>query len=690
MNNRFTIKDALGLLLLVVIIVMLGLKMLQDDRQWERLTRIEQQVDSQTRDMAELRRLLRSGVTVNAGDGTTPNHGSATTDATGPFARALEARENEDFATGDWLVDSFGSQINTLTPLVSSDANASTVQGQVLESLGALDEQTLEIKPLLAKSWTIDDNTEAYHAFVERITPRLEEQASEDPSVYADQLEAMLAAGGEQIETGSALYAAIAAQAKANWIEARIEAHPDRPTPLTIRFTLRPGLNFSDGEPLTTDDVVFSFNWLMNEKVAAPRARAYFRMIEAVEALDARTVEFRFRKPYFEALQLAASMDVLPEHFYAPRFAEAPEKFNRSKGVLVGSGRFMLEDPEGWSPSNQIVLLRNDRYWGVPAAFDRLVFRLYTQDTARLTAFRNREIDLFAASPEQYVEMLEDEALMNRVDSYEYMTPYNGYRYVAWNQQDAEGGASMFADRRVRQALTMLVDRQRMIDEVMLGYGQIADGPFNPLGEQGSPTVDPWPHDIEGAKSLLAEAGYTDRDGDGVIEDETGAALRFKLTYPSGHAFYRKLIAFLKDAYAKAGVVLEPDPIEWSVMVERLNNKSFEAICLGWTSGPESDIYQMFHSSQTLPGGDNFVHYRSEELDRLIERARQTIDPDQRMKLWREAHAVLHRDQPYTFLAWGKSLRFLDQRFKNVHLLKAGLNPRAEWYVPEPRQRWTK
>jgi len=685
MNNRFTIKDALGLLLLVVIVVMLGLKMVQDDRQWERLASIERQVDGQTRDMSELRRLLRSGVSARPHD--TAN--AEPNDPSGPFARVLAAQQHEDFATGDWLVDSFGSQINTLTPLVSSDANASTVQGQVLESLGTLDEQTLEIKPLLAKSWTIEDNTEAYHAFVERITPKLEAEAEADPDVYAQQLEAMLAQAGGAVDEDDPVYGRIVEQAKTNWIEARIDDHPDRPTPLTIRFTLRDGLNFSDGEPLTTDDVVFTFNWIMDQRVAAPRARAYFRMIEAVEAMDERHVAFRFRRPYFEALQLAASMDVMPEHFYAPRFAEAPEKFNRSKGVLVGSGRFMLEDPEGWSPSNQIVLLRNDRYWGVPAAFDRLVFRLYTQDTARLTAFRNQEIDLFAASPEQYVEMLEDEELMRRVDSYEYMTPYNGYRYVAWNQQDGAGNPSMFADRKVRQALTMLVDRRRMIDEVMLGYGRIADGPFNPLGEQSSPDVEAWPHDIERARSLLAEAGYTDRDGDGVIENDAGRALRFKLTYPSGHAFYRKLIAFLKDAYAKAGVVLEPDPIEWSVMVERLNNKSFEAICLGWTSGPETDIYQMFHSSQTLPGGDNFVHYRSEKLDRLIEQARQTIDPQQRLELWRQAHEVMHRDQPYTFLAWGKSLRFLDQRFKNVHLLKAGLNPRAEWYVPEPLQRWT-
>ena len=285
--------------------------------------------------------------------------------------------------------------------------------------------------------------------------------------------------------------------------------------------------------------------------------------------------------------------------------------------------------------------------------------------------------------------MLEDQTLMKRVARYEYMTPYNGYRYIAWNQQDGRGNPSMFADRRVRQALTMLVDRKRMIDEVMLGYGQIADGPFNPLGEQSSPDVEPWPHDIERAKRLLAEVGYTDRDGDGVIENQAGRPLRFKLTYPSGNAFYRKLIAFLKDSYAKAGVVLEPDPIEWSVMVERLNNKSFEAICLGWTSGPETDIYQMFHSAQTLPGGDNFVHYRSEQLDRLIEQARQTIDPEQRRALWRQAHEVMHEDQPYTFLSWGQSLRFLDERFQNVHLLRAGLNPRAEWYVPAPLQRWT-
>jgi len=759
MGNRFGLKDLLILVLLVALLISVWLAMQQFDRQWAAVQSIQTQLKDQAEQLRQLgqrpaapavapaTRPADAGAAGDDDDAATQPDGDqqASVDVdNGPFARFARALSQPDFATGDWLIDAFSSQINTLTPLVSSDRNASIVQAQVLETLGQLDPQTLTYTPLLAEGWEIEDNVEAFTAWRDEQAAEIEASLADDPAP----LLAYIAEAGEDPAPGS--LGALDPEERDRWIRRYIESEladaEGRPNPIVMRFTLREGLNFADGHPITADDVAFSFDWIMNPKIAAPRQRAYYgKMIESVEAVDDRTVVFRFKEPYFEALNLAAALEVLPEHIYAPM---DPEAFNESKGLLFGSGPYRLPNPQGWEPSDQVVLVRNDRYWGLRPALDRLVFRLFTSDVPRLTAFRNQDIDLLSATPEQYTEMLEDPALVARTEHFEYMTPFNGYRYIGWNQELPGGGdPSIFADRRVRQAMTMLTDRPRLVDDVWLGFAEPASGPFNPLGDQNSPAVEPWPHDPDRAVSLLKEAGYTrstrqtwtphvlivgavavaaavgglllfGRIGPVVIagagalvlvtggaaaalvppiayegplvHEETGEPFRFELTYPSGSANYRRMVLFLRDAYAEAGIQMEPNPLEFSVMIERLNTRDFEAITLGWTSGPETDIYQMFHSDLIGGGGDNFIAYRNPELDELVVEARRTIAPEQRMPMWRRAHEIMHADQPYTFLAWGKSLRFLDDRFENVERLRAGLNPRTEWYVPEPEQRWTR
>jgi peptide/nickel transport system substrate-binding protein len=151
------------------------------------------------------------------------------------------------------------------------------------------------------------------------------------------------------------------------------------------------------------------------------------------------------------------------------------------------------------------------------------------------------------------------------------------------------------------------------------------------------------------------------------------------------------MVLFLRDLYARAGILLQPRPTEWSVMLDLLNRKDFDAITLAWTSGVETDIFQMFHSSQTIGGGDNFIHYRNPELDRAIEAARSEVDEVQRMELWRQAERILYEDQPYTFLMRRQTLAFIDRRIENLQQTQLGLNLSAipvEIFVPLAQQRY--
>ena len=284
--------------------------------------------------------------------------------------------------------------------------------------------------------------------------------------------------------------------------------------------------------------------------------------------------------------------------------------------------------------------------------------------------------------------MVKDPQISSRSKAFNYDWPGGGYRYVAWNEQRA-GKPTRFADKRVRQAMTMLLNRQQMIQEVLLGLGVQATGPFSPTGKQYDQSIKPWPFDVAQAKKLLADAGFADRNGDGVLEGPDNQPFEFKLTYPSGNANYDKMVVFMKDSFARAGVVLKPDPLEWAVFTDRLKNKDFEAITLAWTSGIESDIYQMFHSSQTVEGGDNYMSYKNPELDKAIDDARRTIDESKRMELWHKAHQILHEDQPYTFLFFRKELRFIDARIENIQLTKLGMSGLEEWFVPAGKQKYT-
>jgi len=460
-----------------------------------------------------------------------------------------------------------------------------------------------------------------------------------------------------------------------------IGAEPDCPAAVVIDFKLRRGVTFSDGSPFTADDVVFTYDWIENPKVDAPRDRQALNRIKGVQKINDYEVAVTFKEPYFLGLLSLGGEGIMSKKFYS---AYTPEQFNNSVGLLIGTGPYRMANPTDWKPNpGKIELIRNERYWGLSPSFDRLVYYQIESDAASIVMYGNGELDALALQPQQYQMELKNKPVMDRSRALVYSSPLSGYYFIGWNQL-RNGKPTIFADRRVRQAMTLLTDRQGMCDSIFLGYAEPAPGPWHAESKQHDPTLVDWKYDPARAKALLKEVGFEDR-GKGVLQRKDGTSLSFKITYPSKNETTDRMMQFVKDNYARAGIAVELDPVDWTIIDQRTKARDFDALVMGWGAGfVEDDIYQMFDSSQIQDQGDNFVSYASPELDAAIRQARRTLDEAKRMELWHRCERILHDDQPYTFLAVNKMLVLFDKRIENVHLAKTGLNVVMDWSMPIP------
>lgn len=444
---------------------------------------------------------------------------------------------------------------------------------------------------------------------------------------------------------------------------------------LEITFHLRDDVYFSDGKKITSDDILFSYETIINPKVDAHNLANYYRPVKEVVGIDARTVKFTLREPYFKGFEIAGLMPILPKHIY--KFSDASQ-FNKRRSEPIGSGPYLFEK---WDVGQEIVIRRNENYWGHKPKLEKIVFRVITNEIAALQAFRSHEIDFMVPTSEQFVELSKNEEFAKEFECLRYWNPGTGFSYIGWNYD-----TPFFKDQRVRLAMTHLINRQLIIDKLLGGLGQIVTGPFYALGKQYDSSIEAWPYDPEAAKKLLLEAGWLDTNGDGIL-DKDGTAFSFKFMIVSGTPIYERIARLLKDEMAKVGIELNADPYEWSVFGERLNQRSFDATMLAWGGTVLQDPYQIWHSSQIEGRGSNRIGFANSEADALIEQARQTLDEEKRNRLYHRFHQIVHEEQPYTFFRARPSIRFLDKRFKNVKAHKLGLDT-LEWYVPAEKQRY--
>lgn len=446
----------------------------------------------------------------------------------------------------------------------------------------------------------------------------------------------------------------------------RWEISPDK---LHFTFYLRPGIRWQDGRPVTIEDILYSFDRIMDPKVDAPHLRVYYQDIEKVEKAGENAVRFTYKKPYFMALEFCGGIPILPKHLF-----DNGEDFNKHhlNRAPIGNGPYRFVR---WETGKRILLERNEDYWGQTIGkmpdIKRIDMEVVAEDTVALQILKKGELDYAGLRPVQWVRQTDTPHFKKLFSKYEFYTP--GYSFIGWNMR-----RPFFSDARVRRALTMLVNRNDILEKLNFGLGRIVSGPFYYESKDYDRDVQPLPYDPEGAKKLLGEAGWKDHDGDGVLDKE-GQPFRFEFLIPSGRRFAERLSTILKEDLRKVGIEMEIRKLEWAVFIKNLDDRSFDAVTLSWVFGFDQDPYQVWHSSQSEKGS-NFVGFQNEEADRIIEAGRAEFDREKRAALYRRLHAIVAEAQPYTFLFSSPALVALHKRFENVQVYPGGMDM-LEWRV---------
>jgi len=440
---------------------------------------------------------------------------------------------------------------------------------------------------------------------------------------------------------------------------------------LVYTFFIKRGIKWHDGVPLTAHDVVFSYQKIMDPKVDSPHLRSYYKDIKNVEAVDDHTVRFAYAKPYFLALEFCGGIPIVPKHI----FENGDFNTDPAGRSPVGTGPYKFVE---WKTGSQIVLVRNEDYWGKRPHIRRIVFKIINDPSVAFQVLKREELDLAGLTPIQWSRQTQSEAFQENFDKLSYFTP--NYSYIGWNMTKP-----YFSDRQVRTALTYLVNRELILKEILYGLGEVVSNPFYINSPEYDKSIEPYPYDREKAKRLLDEAGWVDHNGDG-MRDKEGVKFEFEFLIPAGSETGEKIATILKEELDKVGINMKIRKTEWAVFTQRLNDRRFDAVTLAWSMGVESDPYQVWHSSQAEQGS-NFVGFVNREADRLIEEARTEFNRDKRIELYRKFARIVNEEQPYTFLFCRKSTVALHKRFKGVKVYPLGLD-QLEWFVPIPLQKY--
>jgi len=403
------------------------------------------------------------------------------------------------------------------------------------------------------------------------------------------------------------------------------------PDPMTVVVTLRQGVFFHDGAPLSSADVAYTYRSILEDEVPSFR-KGDLAAVRSVEATDPRTIVFRLREP-FAPILTDLNVPIL-EDGAGPHAAQRP----------IGTGPFSLAR---YRKDEDLLLLRFERHFRGPAGVAALRVKIIPSETARLLELLKGSVDLILndLSPDQIARVRH--APGYAVES----RPGRNEVYLAFNLHDPA-----LSDRRVRQAIALALDRRSIVEHLLHGAATLATGLLPPGHWAYEPDVTRYEHAPERARALLDLAGYPDPDG-------PGPRTRLRLTYKtSAGELALQQAAVIQEQVARVGIALDIRSYEWATFYEDLKAGRFQMAVSNWTEIGDPDVYRLrFHSRARPPFGFNRGGYDNPKVDRLLERGAAALDEGERRRVYAEIQRILAIDLPYVNL-WHRNVTLSRRR----------------------------
>ncbi|MBI3595485.1 MAG: peptide-binding protein [Nitrospirae bacterium] len=431
------------------------------------------------------------------------------------------------------------------------------------------------------------------------------------------------------------------------------EASPDCKK---VSFHLRKGVKWHDGKELTAEDLLFTYEKIIDPKVATPYSGG-FDKVNQVKIVNPYQIEVTYKESFAPGLA-NWGMGIIPKHLLVGKDLQT-DSFNQHP---VGTGPYRFKE---WVPQQKIVLTSNPAYFEGTPDIQEYLFRIIPDGATMFLELKSGNLDYMGLSPLQYQKQTETSYFKNSFNKYQY--PSFSYTYLGFNHLNP-----LFSDKMIRRAITYAINRQDIIDGVMLGYGKIATGPFLPESWAYNPEIKPFPYDPGKAKTLLAEAGWKP-GADGILEKK-GRRFEFTVLTNQGNEERKKSAEIIQSNLKQIGIKVNIQVLEWQALLHQfIDKKRFEAIILGWGLGQEPDPYDIWSSEKTKEGEFNFISYRNPKVDQLLIEGRKVCDQEKRKQIYHEIHALIADDQPYTFLYYPQSLPILAKRFTGVRVTPIGI-----------------
>jgi peptide/nickel transport system substrate-binding protein len=430
------------------------------------------------------------------------------------------------------------------------------------------------------------------------------------------------------------------------------------PDGVTYTFHLNKEAKWHDGVDVTAADVQFSFDALANPDTGSAYTGTFLDSVESWRAIDDDTFEVVAKDPLYTFLYDIVAF-VVPKHIWegipVAEWRNDPGATGADPSRVIGSGPFKFQE---WQQGQSVTLVRNDDYYGKVPYIDSYVLTIWPEQTAAVNALLNGEIDAVDLTAPDVASVEGAPGIV--VSDY----PTQNFTYYEFNLN--ADVTTLWQDQQVRQAFLYALDREAIVNDIQLGYAEVAQGTQPVISYAYAPDEirTKYDYDPEKAKALLAEAGWTDTDGDGIV-DKDGQSLSFELLYAGGTTTSEQMVAYMQDAWAAIGVDATPRALEFTALIEAITTGldwEVAFLAFGWDATFIQDA--MFGCDQ-YQVGFNDMKYCNPEVDEINAQAKRTFDEETRRELLIEASNIVNDEQPVGVMHFRKDIIGYSDRLQN-------------------------